>query len=213
MYFFAKPSFPHADIFLVRHTTVALEKPTCYGFSDIDLHQSFEQEKQDVWNRLSPFMTDYHHINMYSSPLQRCKKLANFIHQQLEHQSPIIEEHRLKEMNFGDWEMKEWHEIDRQQSEEWTNDFVNIRVPNGENYRDVYERSVAFWQEMSERHLPQESQRNVVIVVAHAGTIRCLLAYCLHIPLQKANLLTMRYGSLSRVRIYDTHSKVEFINS
>ena len=76
---------------------------------------------------------------LYSSPLQRCVLLANYIKENSKINS-IQEDSRLLEMNFGDWEMKNWDVIPPDDFTPWMNDFVNVRVPNGESFVDLHDR-------------------------------------------------------------------------
>ncbi|MFB9080950.1 histidine phosphatase family protein [Flavobacterium procerum] len=43
------------------------------------------------------------------------------------------EDERLKEKNFGDWEMRKW-DIFRRTTQSWMEDFVTIPVSNGESF-------------------------------------------------------------------------------
>ena len=61
------------DICLIRHTRPQVEKGVCYGRLDLDVAETFEQEAVTSANLL-PHSFDY----TYSSPLRRCRKLANF---------------------------------------------------------------------------------------------------------------------------------------
>ena len=89
-------------ITLIRHTRVAVETGICYGWSDVGVAPSFETEASRVKENISNEQFDI----VYSSPLSRCRKLAAFcgFHE------PILDD-RLKELNFGEWEMKSWNEL------------------------------------------------------------------------------------------------------
>ena len=62
------------DVFLIRHTRTAVVPGTCYGNSDVDVAGSFPEEAERVRVRLEGERFDA----IYSSPLQRCRKLAIF---------------------------------------------------------------------------------------------------------------------------------------
>ena len=89
-------------ITLIRHTRVAVETGICYGWSDVGVAPSFETEASRVKENISNEQFDI----VYSSPLSRCRKLAAFcgFHE------PILDD-RLKELNFGEWEMKKWDDL------------------------------------------------------------------------------------------------------
>ena len=88
------------EIYLIRHTTPEIEKGVCYGDSDIPLKDTFFLESEKVLNAI-PLNFD----EVYSSPLQRCKQLAHVISED------ITIDNRLKELNFGSWELKKWSDI------------------------------------------------------------------------------------------------------
>lgn len=83
------------EIYLIRHTTPDIEKGICYGQSDIPLKDTFPSEVKNILKSIPK-----HFDKVYSSPLQRCTQLANYIDQ-----NNTID-NRLMELNFGSWELK-----------------------------------------------------------------------------------------------------------
>ena len=58
-------------------------------------------------------------------------------------------EDRIKEVNFGEWEMKSWNELSSDpRSEAWFKDWVNNPTPNGESLQDQYDRVSDFLNEL-----------------------------------------------------------------
>ena len=80
------------EVFLVRHTKTAVIPGTCYGNSDVDVADSFPEEAEKVRERLKGERFDA----VYSSPLQRCRKLAAYCG----YEAPVLDS-RLKELNLG----------------------------------------------------------------------------------------------------------------
>ena len=101
--------------YLIRHTTPKVAIGVCYGQLDLDVTDSFSQEAQAV---LAKFKGD-HPAVCYSSPLQRCAKLA----ETLPFGRPQHDE-RLKELNFGAWEGQVWDDIPRHEIDHWWSDFA-----------------------------------------------------------------------------------------
>ena len=101
-------------------------------------------------------------------------------------------------MNFGVWEQTPWQDIPQETIQPWMDDFVNYRVPEGENFLDVQTRVVSFWEEML-----QQEQAEKVIISTHSGVIRTLLCVVLDIPLKNAFRLDLHYGTVSKL----THKK------
>ena len=118
------------EIYLVRHTTPDIPKEVCYGQSDIALAKTFPEEAKHMINQLPAFVEQ-----VYSSPLQRCSKLANLIpHERMEQVSALME------MNFGAWEMKRWSEIPEDELNPWMSNFVTHAVPDGESMQMLADR-------------------------------------------------------------------------
>lgn len=190
------------DLYFIRHTSVNVKEGICYGYSDVEVSQTFESEVKILKKNfsISPQMI------FYSSPLKRCILLAK----RLSITDPIIDT-RLIELNFGDWELKDWSLINKTEREKWLNDFVNFRCPNGESYLDLYKRATDFFEE-----LVKKKYKNVGIIT-HGGFIRSILSYILEIPLKKSFSIQIYYGSVSKIVLsQDNNSNsyitVEYIN-
>lgn len=183
------------EIYLIRHTKVDVPANICYGQSDVSLADSFEEETNTILKKIS----NSNNFILYSSPLIRCKFLANKIHG-----SQINLDSRLMELNFGDWELKTWDEIGKVQFDIWHSNFVYNKVPNGESYFELFERVVAFWEEII---LKKEN----FILITHGGVIRALLAYILGLPLENSFRLKIDYGRITKITLSDTFYTIEYI--
>ncbi|WP_299530243.1 alpha-ribazole phosphatase family protein [Ulvibacterium sp.] len=147
-----------------------MAKGICYGQSDIPLAETFLEESKSVLAQL-PDTVDV----IYTSPLKRCLALAKRIsHQKLE-KSP-----NLMEMDFGDWELKPWDQVPKQELNPWMEDFVNYQVPNGESMQMLAHRVNQWYKALLATHSKK------VIVVTHAGPIRILLSRAYQTPLEEA---------------------------
>lgn len=188
------------DIYLVRHTTPKIDKGICYGQSDLALVNSYPEEFKTIQDAIPK--GDYHII---SSPLQRCSAFAKWYAEQVEvaYQIPITYDNRLLELNFGDWELMPWNDIPQKDIEPWMNDFVNVRVPNGESYIDLTTRVYSFFEELVQSEITKS-----VIIVTHAGPIRSLLAKLLEIPLEKSFRIKIQYGDVIHLKKEEQTIKV-----
>ncbi len=171
------------EIYLIRHTTPLIEKGTCYGQADLDVTDNFLQEASCIQNHVP------HHIeDVYSSPLKRCRQLAEYLFPS----HRIQFEEKLKEINCGEWEMKLWDEIDSEYLQAWMADFVNVSIPGGESYLDLYQR-VSSWFDA----LPK---RKAVAIVAHGGVIRSILSHIDAVALKDSfELFKLRYGCVVKL--------------
>src|SRR6476660_1431278 len=161
------------NIYLIRHTEVYNPNKLCYGQSEIPLPENFtasfdwlqEMLKNDLEQR----------SEVYSSPFRRCSKLADYLSN-----GNFLVDNRITELNFGDWEMQAWNSINAEELNSWMNDFVNYSIKNGENFIDLYNRAVAFFEDII------QSEKENSIIITHAGVIRSILAYILDFPLENA---------------------------
>lgn len=171
------------EIYLVRHTETVCEKGICYGQSDVGILEPYLEHFETIKAQIPD------QAKVFSSPLIRCAQLANYIAT-----TPVITDHRLMEMNFGDWELKNWDDIPVNDFTPWMNDFVNVRVPNGESFVDLHNRVVDF--------MTNEFQKDTlkpVVIVAHAGVIRSILCKIASLPLKDAFQNKVDYGSVLKI--------------
>ena len=166
------------EIYVIRHTRVSIDSGICYGQSDVDLAQTFEQEL-GMYKSCLPSDFD----KVYSSPLKRCHLLADAL-------SPdnVMTDNRLMEMNFGDWELKSWSEIDSPDARNWMDNYTDVSAPNGESMQDLFNRVKEFYQ------LVKNENETKILMVTHAGVIRCLWALLLDIPLHNAFKIPVGFG-------------------
>ncbi|TDE03215.1 alpha-ribazole phosphatase [Flavobacterium hiemivividum] len=172
------------EVYLVRHTETVCEKGICYGQSDVRILEPYLELFESIKNKIP---TD---AVVYSSPLFRCTELAKYL------SNEIITDTRLMEMNFGDWEMKNWDAIAPEELNPWMTDFVTVRVPNGESFTDLHERVNDFL----EKEL-QTFNSKPVIIVAHAGVIRSILCKISDLPLKEAFNNKVDFGAVIKVKL------------
>ena len=185
-------------IYLIRNTPPAIDKGTCYGHTDIDVSPDFEEE----FSKMLPDFTNLNIDKVYSSTLKRSSKPALKIADRLK--IPVKLDSRLKELNYGLWEMQKWEQIHPTELNIWMQDFVNLRTPNGESYIELYKRVNDF--------LNSNDLRNSLIV-SHAGSIRSILCSLTNTPLiDSFKKFDIKHNELYEVdivkRSYKTHKDV-----
>ncbi|MCV9385757.1 alpha-ribazole phosphatase [Reichenbachiella ulvae] len=183
------------EIYLVRHTTPDVPKGTCYGQSDLPLAMGYQKDLAQTQSLLPEKLGA-----VYSSPLLRCKTLA------WELEGEINFDARLKELNFGDWELKKWEDIPKEQLNPWMESYVELAPPKGESYLQLAERVKAFWNELLEKEL------DTVAIISHGGVIRALLSIILDLDLKNSFKLQIDYGSVSQVSINQKQITIQYIN-
>jgi len=170
------------EIHLIRHTAPDIEKGICYGQSDVPLVKPFEAEFLYLQQQLAPVDI------IYSSPLSRCKILADYLGR--ERSIPVVEDARLMELNFGAWEMKRWDDIDPAALLPWMDNYERMCCPEGESYNDLVARVQAFVAAVRGLGLPG------IAVVTHGGTIRAFYAALQNIPLRQSMDIEVKYGGI-----------------
>jgi len=171
-------------IHLIRHTTPDIEAGICYGQTDLDLAASFEKERQIVLNK-----TLECYDAVYTSPLQRCSKLASFI--KSDHK---ITEPRLMEYNFGDWELLPWNEFTSTNAKNWMDNFVDQAAPNGDSLISMQNRVMTFFNALLTK------DHESVALVTHSGVQRLIHAHILSTPLTHLFRLQLDFGAVLEVR-------------
>lgn len=173
------------QLYLIRHSTPAIDKGICYGQTDVPLDPVYFDKACQLIRSKLPDQID----TFYSSPLSRCLHLAQAL-------SPVvIQDDLLMEMNFGDWEMQAWKDIEAEPLNKWMTDFVREPTPGGENYIALHRRSTQFVSQL----LKEDCQN--VAVVSHAGNIRSLISWALDLPLKNSFRVNIKYGAVIHLTI------------
>lgn len=194
------------EVYLIRHLQTTFGKEYCFGQSDIPLQKPFLTTHDKIVNNIK-----IQNAVLYSSPLERCKQLANHFKMYNESTPKIHFDIRLKEINFGEWEMKKWNEINQEKLNKWMEDFVNEKTPNGECFTDLHKRVKDFFDEMIISH---NDKNETTLLITHAGVIRSILCQILEIPLRNAFKIPSNYGSVTKIIIdrKSCYQNIEFIN-
>ncbi len=146
---------------IIRHTKVDVPAGICYGQTDVPLAGSYSEEKEIIQNKIKKRSFD----QVYCSPLSRCCTLAN----DLFPGDSIQIDDRLKELNFGDWEMMEWDDIfHTEEGKHWMDNYVTATCKGGESLIDFQERLADFVDELKGKNVRS------VVLVAHAGVVSLL---------------------------------------
>ncbi len=189
------------NIYLIRHTLPDVLPGTCYGHADIALASTFSVELQSLQAKLAHIPAPV----LITSPLRRCSILAESLAQYFD--IPVVnKDSRLMELNFGDWELKNWADIPQGVVNEWSDAHIKQAPPNGESYVELHARVKAFFEELV------SSQHEHVLVFTHAGVIRALVAEISGMPLTAAADIEVGYGSVTHVKVENGVTRLERIN-
>lgn len=183
---------------LIRHTSLQIPAGVCYGQSDIDVSASFADEVAATKSKIANMQFDA----IYTSPLQRCTKLATALGF-----ANVNQDSRLKELHFGDWELQAWDDIPRDYFDVWALNYAEIAPPNGETFSQMQLRNIDFLNDIMHA-APQAN----ICAVSHGGVIRSLLAHVLNMPLKGLFRFNIDYGSVTQIEISENPKAVPKIN-
>lgn len=153
----------------------------CYGDQDVELADGHPQQILEVVEQVQGFKGQ-----VLTSPLSRCKILADTLAQQLDRN--LVSLDGLKEMDFGDWELQKWDALPKEELRQWREDIGHYCPPNGETFNSVKERAVVALT-------PFLQNKEDIIVVSHGGTIRALLTYFLKLPIERGIQFDIKHGA------------------
>jgi alpha-ribazole phosphatase len=198
------------EIYLIRHTTPAVAKGTCYGQTDLELAESLDEEAAVIRRHLPPGIASVH-----SSPLKRCTRLAEYLFP-----THLVRLHRdLMEIHCGHWEMRNWDELPKEELDPWMKDFVQVRIPGGESYLDLFDRvnrcyrairdgcaggGAAAADEGGEDGAAAPASgamaEGAIAIISHGGPIRSILSEMTNTPLiDSFKTFSLHYGCVVRL--------------
>jgi len=195
------------EIDLIRH--VKVDGPAAlYGYTDIA-----PQTEQN--NRLLAALVQSQQLSPYdlviSSPLQRCQLLAQQFSTM--NKIPLVCLNGFKEMNFGDFDGVAFDDISSSNSQGWQllEKFwqapSNIHLPNGETLQQFHHRVTSAWLALITQQFNDLTNRQKplrILLVAHGGVIRMILADILQLDWQSATWqqhLQIANASCSKIAI------------
>jgi alpha-ribazole phosphatase len=181
------------QLYLVRHPQPRNAAGLCYGRRDVAVDSdSLERAASAVREGIPERALQGARI--FSSPSPRCVLLARELAAPRE---PTLAE-ELLEMNFGDWEGRNWEALPRDQLDAWAADVWGYRPGGAESAAMVAAR----WRRWS-THIPRILNESVV-AVTHAGVIRVALACAGLLNTATFAQAAIGFGSVHRVDV-ETH--------
>jgi alpha-ribazole phosphatase len=173
------------------------------GCVDDPLTTAGRASMEHIWDRLQ---NDVDLI--IASPLERCQQPARDWAEAAG--IPCKIDPRMAEMQYGEWEGLTSEEIMARYPgmlEKWRVNPEGMQVPGGESAEQLRDRIAAFWSEICEKH-----DEKHLLVVAHSGSLRMLLAHILAAPIATTRLIQMPYGCWSRVIHHNGSNQLMFHN-
>lgn len=183
-------------LILIRHGETEWNKNLRFqGHMDIPLSEEGREQARKLALRLSTEKFDA----AYASDLSRASETAQAVADY--HNLEVKLKPELKEINFGQWEGLTHQEIDSKYPEsmaKWLSDPKETRIPGGESMNEVAQRCKAGISGI----LADNANKNV-LVVAHGGVLRIVVAQALGIELNNYWKFRLDNVSLNIIDYYD----------
>jgi alpha-ribazole phosphatase len=171
---------------LIRHTSVDVPKGICYGQTDVPLKDTFQEEAAVTRKHIATEDFD----EVFTSPLSRCTKLADYCGY-----PGAIRDDRLKELDFGEWEMQRFDRIADPRMQAWFDDYLNVPATGGESFMMQLQRVSSFLDEMKRQGYGH------IAVFAHGGVLVCAQIYAGILKPEDAFCSIPPYGAVVRVEV------------
>ncbi|MDQ6987259.1 MAG: histidine phosphatase family protein [Mariprofundaceae bacterium] len=143
-----------------------------------------------------------------SSPLSRCSEPATAWAQAANIPCNIVDD--LREMHYGAWEGLTATDIERQfpnMLQRWRENPLGMHIPGAETVESFAARVIKAWQ-----GILAAAEGKHILLVAHSGTLRVILAHVLAAPLVTTRRVAMPYASWSRVAMDNGQCRLVYLN-
>lgn len=181
---------------LVRHVeTIANANKQYIGWKESEITEDGKKQILNLRKNFKDENVDY----IYSSPLRRTLTVAEVISEILN--KKIIIEDDLKEMNFGIFEGKDYKQVIKDHELEWnqwTKDYKNYEIPQGESVDLVYKRVTKFIDKIKNK---DES----ILIVTHGGIIHTIITYLLDLSIDDRWHFKITPGTIVEIEYKDNY--------
>jgi broad specificity phosphatase PhoE len=194
-------------LFLVRHGATEWNQTGTYqGRLDVPLNADGRAQVAALRDRLRVEEFDI----CYTSALSRAIESASIIME--DRSCPVVHLADLDEMSYGRWETLTRAQIRERYPDDWTQfiaDRAHFTLPGGESQVDLASRV----QRALHTILVEHSQTGAnVLVVAHGGSLRLIIASCLRLGDVDVRRLRLDNASLSIVDVYGDDAILSLFN-
>lgn len=146
---------------------------------------------QQGWQQMKYAVVEQSWNQIITSPLHRCLDFAVYLNKQTN--TPFITEVNWQEINFGDWEGKKAEQINPNDLTLFYQDPIKNTPKNAESLQIFLSRIETAWGNLINTQTGKH-----VLVVTHAGVIRCLFKILLNLPIEKIYNLQVEHASITR---------------
>lgn len=182
-----------AYLVLVRHGESTWNaKGIWTGLTDVGLTEKGRDEARKAGEAIK----EINFQTAFVSVLKRARETLEEMEKVLGAKIPTIENAALNERDYGDYTGKNKWEVKKQLGDE---EFLKLRrswdyqIPHGESLKDVYNRTVFYYQRDI---LPQLKKEKNILVSAHGNSLRALAKFLDNIPDNKIARLEIPTGQV-----------------
>lgn len=179
-------------LLLIRHPRPDVPEGTCYGRLDVPPQREHLDETVHRLRERWRAGTQRPPAAVFSSPLQRCARLAGALSGDV--WPEVRHDERIAEVHFGEWEGRPWAELPRHELNAWRADIANHRPPGGESLQDLAQRLLAFAGDCLPRDAHPDTE---VVLVTHVGVIQTLRRVLRNEPMTGFGATHVDYSSIS----------------
>lgn len=188
-------------LYLVRHGETAWNAGGKFqGHTDVPLSDNGREQAKALAIRLNEEKIDA----FYSSDLSRARETAEIL--ALHHNLPVNYLPELREINFGVWEgltIKEISDNYAEISSRWWASPLTIQIPSGESLQEVVNRCNSAVKDIVANH-----QDETVVIAAHGGVIRVIVASALGLDLNDFWKLRLNNVSLTILEYHEPNKAI-----
>ena len=182
-------------LLLVRHAaTDASAKNALLGSTDQDASSTGLEHVE----RLVPLLEAYKPDIWYCSPLRRAVQTAERLQNLPTGDLNVVEDVRLKEIDFGRWEQKRYTDIEVSDPDlipAWSQ-YDDFTFPDGESVRGFVGRVGSVLDDLS------NSESKEIGVITHGGVIRTMICLALGLSAKNYLLFSVHPASLTILDLY-----------
>jgi broad specificity phosphatase PhoE len=183
-------------IILVRHGAISSQwKGICYGGQDVPLCERWMAESDSLVRQLASLGPTV----IFHSGLSRSRWLAEKVLMNgtgYNQACELLEDVRLRERNFGDWEGKSWDDVYASDPDNFHGLIEKpdtYRPPGGETTTELQRRVVQWYQQNS---LHESLEAKTVIAITHSGPIAALAGHLLKLTPEHWAPWMLGYGEI-----------------
>ncbi len=185
---------------LLRHAQTTAPSGTLVGATDVGLSEKGMLQARGLAGRLPEG------VPCLCSPMRRCRQTLNRLQAEGVASNVVFDE-RLREMDFGEWEMKTFADIAENGADMdgWM-EYHNFTFPGGESVAHFAGRLQKFLVDISTRSDEE------VLILTHGGVIRTLLCLTLGLDIKQYLLFNVDFASWNIVELYSEGGVLTALN-